>query len=345
MRSMMVSQNPSTLFKFPAKGSNRVATAATRRLNFTKKAIDGLPSPTAMGLSVARHVYFRDSQVRGLCLRVSSTGGKVFVSYRKIAGRPERIVLGKYPDLTIQQARGMASKNNSVIATGGNPADSKRDIRDEMTLKELFAQFGEYYGQQKRTWSEMERQFNVYLHKWHLRRISSITKLDVVALHAALGRERGPYTANRTIELLCSMFNRAIEWGWPHENPAARIGANKEIKRERFLLPEELPQFFRALDAEPNKDIRDYIYLSLFTGGAPLECRGHELAADQLQSCPLEHPRGPGEGGRGAHDRIATGSFGDTQAAKADGHQRMGVPWNRCHRTPGGTQKVLASRP
>ena len=202
MRSMMVSQNPSTLFKFPAKGSNRVATAATRRLNFTKKAIDGLPSPTAMGLSVARHVYFRDSQVRGLCLRVSSTGGKVFVSYRKIAGRPERIVLGKYPDLTIQQARGMASKNNSVIATGGNPADSKRDIRDEMTLKELFAQFGEYYGQQKRTWSEMQRQFNVYLHKGHLRRISSITKLDVVALHAALGRERGPYTANRTIELL-----------------------------------------------------------------------------------------------------------------------------------------------
>ncbi len=136
-----------------------------------------------------------------------------------------------------------------------------------MTLKELFAKFGKYYGQQKRTWSEMRRQFDVYLQKWHLHKISSITKLDVVALHARLGRERGPYTANRTIELLCSMFNRAIEWGWPHENPAARIRANKEIKRERFLLPEELPQFFKALDAEPNKDIRDYIYLCLFTGG------------------------------------------------------------------------------
>src|SRR5208337_3345951 len=34
-------------------------------------------------------------------------------------------------------------------------------------------------------------------------------------------------------------------------------------------------------------------------GGSPLECRGHELAADQLQSCRLEHPRGPGEGRRG----------------------------------------------
>src|SRR5271157_1226857 len=267
MRSTMIPQDSPTLRDFTTQGSNRVATASARSLNFTKKTIDRLPSPTAMGLSAAKHVYFRDTRVPGLCLRVSSTGGKVFVFYRKIASRPERIVLGKYPDLTIEQARGMASKNNSVIATGGNPANSKREIRDEMTLKELFAQFGEYYGQQKRTWSEMQRQFNVYLHKWHLRRISSITKLDVVALHARLGRERGPYTANRTIELLCSIFNRAIEWGWSHENPAARIRANKEIKRERFLLPEELPQFFRALDAEPNKDIRDYIYLSLFTGG------------------------------------------------------------------------------
>jgi len=80
-------------------------------------------------------------------------------------------------------------------------------------------------------------------------------------------------------------------------------------------------------------------------GGTPLECRGHELAADQFQSCRLEHPRGPGEGGRDAHCRIAAGSFGDTETAKADGHQRMGVPWNRCHGTPGGTQEVLASRP
>jgi integrase len=73
---------------------------------------------------------------------------------------------------------------------------------------------------------------------------------------------------NRAVELLCSMFNWAQESGiWKGENPASRVRAFKESKRERFLLPEEARAFFRALDAEPNETIRDYIYLSLFTGG------------------------------------------------------------------------------
>jgi hypothetical protein len=89
-------------------------------------------------------------------------------------------------------------------------------VRDEMTLRELFAQFGELYGQRKRTWPEMQRLFKKNLRCWHLRKISSIKKLDVIKLHARLGqkevgqkkgRNRGPYAANRSIELLSSMFN------------------------------------------------------------------------------------------------------------------------------------------
>jgi integrase len=31
-------------------------------------------------------------------------------------------------------------------------------------------------------------------------------------------------------------------------------------------MPEELPAFFKAVDEEPNKDIRDFVLLALFTG-------------------------------------------------------------------------------
>jgi len=220
-----------------------------------------------MGLSAAKHVYFRDTRVPGLCLRVSSTGGKVFVFYRKIASRPERIVLGKYPDLTIEQARGMASKNNSVIATGGNPANSKREISNEMNLKELFAQFGEYYGQQKRTWPEMQRQFGVYLQKWHMRKISPLSRslTSSPCTHASGGSAvPTPRTAPSNCSAPCLTGQSSGDGRT--RTPLREYAPTKRSNGRGFLLPEELPQFFRALDAEPNKDIRDYIYLSLFTG-------------------------------------------------------------------------------
>ena len=63
------------------------------------------------------------------------------------------------------------------------------------------------------------------------------------------------------------MFARAIEWDWRGSNPAATVQPFRETKRERFLLPEELPRFYEALAAEENETIRDYIAMSLFTGG------------------------------------------------------------------------------
>ena len=244
-----------------------------RRFGFTKDLLNRLPCPT----NGQRAYYFDTKGSRGFGIAVTTTGRKNFILYRKVNGRPERIQIGPFPDLTIEQARRTAAELNGAIARGENPANTKREVRDEMTLRELFAQFGELYGQRRRTWPEMQRLFKKNLRCWHLRKISSIKKLDVIKLHARLGqkkvglkkgRKRGPYAANRTIELLSSMFNwAATEAGWKGENPAARIKAFKEKKRERFLLPEEAEAFFRALDAEPNEDIRDYLYLSLFTGG------------------------------------------------------------------------------
>jgi integrase len=236
----------------------------TIRLNFTKKKIEALPTPTTQ-----KHVYYRDFggalSVHGLTVRVSFTGNKTFVLSRRMSGRPERVVLGPFPDMTVEQARGRASELNSQIAMGENPADTKRQIRDEMTLKELFAQWGELHGKGKRTWLEMEREFRIYLHKWHFKRISSIKKLDVLALQNSLKESRGLYSANHAVRLLRSLYNWAIKsGGWQGQNPAS-IPLFPEEKRQRFLLPQEAVEFFSAVDAEPNETIRDFIYVSLLT--------------------------------------------------------------------------------
>jgi len=90
--------------------------------------------------------------------------------------------------------------------------------------------------------------------------------VDVVDLHAPIGRT-APYTANRVVALFRAMFNKArYEWEWKGENAAERIKKLREVSRVRFLRPDELPPFFKALAAEPNQAIRDFVLLSLLAG-------------------------------------------------------------------------------
>jgi integrase len=156
---------------------------------------------------------------------------------------------------------------NSAIAGGKNPASDRRTVRDEATLEELFETYLEHHARpHKKTWREDRGIFNLHLAAWRLRKVSSLRKLDVTMLHGRIGRGRGQYAANRVVELLCTMFNKAREWGWRGENPAAGVKAFRERKRDRFLQPEELPAFFESLAEEMNGTIRDYILVSLLTG-------------------------------------------------------------------------------
>ena len=256
--AMITSDSPK-LLKFATRGSTSVA---NRKFHFTRERIEKLPSPTN-----GQRAYYYDAKVRGLAIAVSPLAKKTFILYRKVAGRPERITIGPYTDLSIEQARGQAEKMNADIAMGENPAANKRKIRDEATLQELFDTYLEHHAKpHKRTWSDDQGMFKLHLASWHLHKISTIRKVDVITLHARIGRTSGKYAANRVVELLCSMFNRARDWGWEGENPAEKIKAFREQKRERFMDGEELRAFFESLKQELNATIRDYLLVSLLTG-------------------------------------------------------------------------------
>ena len=255
---MALAQYRSETTQIDLSGSKLVA----KRFHFTKKTIDALPLPR-----VAQRAYFYDDHVRGLAIAVAPTGRRTFLLYRKVAGKPERISIGLYPDLSIEQARKRAEELNGAIASGKNPATEKRQIRAENTLGELLNTFVELYGRpNKRRWRDDVAAFNRHLAHWRNRKISTITRSDVQALHARLGQKHR-YTANRTIELLCAMYNRAHnDYGYEGVNPAAGIKAFKERKRSRFLQGHELPAFFQALAEETNGVIKDFLLVALLAG-------------------------------------------------------------------------------
>ena len=258
---MELHANPANTVEIHPSGSTRVA-QPKRKFNFTKKAVDALASPIN-----GQRAYFYDTKVRGLAVAVSPAGKKSFILYRKVAGKPERMTIGPCCDLSIEQARGKAEEMNAAIADGKNPAENKRAVRDEMTLKQLFDRYlSDYAKPHKRTWRYDECRFNLHLHGWQFKKISTITLSDVVRLHGHIGRTRGHYAANRLQELLSTVFTRAIEWGWDGKNPATGVKPFPEVKRERFMDGNELRAFFQSLKAELNTTIRDFLLVALLTG-------------------------------------------------------------------------------
>src|SRR5688572_24065579 len=119
-----------------------------KKFNFTKAKLESLATPPKN-----KRGYYYDTRTRGLGISVTSAGTKTFIAYRWINGRPERITLGRYPDLTIKQARAKAAEVNVAIAKGENPADNRRKDRAEITFGGLFYEYLERYAQvHKKTW-------------------------------------------------------------------------------------------------------------------------------------------------------------------------------------------------
>ncbi|MGI9349574.1 MAG: tyrosine-type recombinase/integrase, partial [Amylibacter sp.] len=231
-------------------------------MNFTKAALSKAP-PAKKGSKD----YYYDEREKGLVLAVTPTGTKSFYLYKRIEGRPERLLLGRFPEISIENARKLATAAKGEIASGANPQKDKRAVRDEMRFGDLFRDYMEKYSKvHKRSWAYDEREVNKFLKHWFKRKISSFERAGVERLHAKIGKENGVYQANRLLERIRSIFNKAIEWGWAGTNPAIGVKKFKERSRDRFLQPDELPRFFEALANEPNETARDFFMISLLTG-------------------------------------------------------------------------------
>src|SRR5262249_54741202 len=106
----------------------------------------------------------------------------------------------------------------------------------------------------------------LYLQGWAEKKLTYITSQTIRDLHQKVGKNNGMVTANHLHALIRLMFNKAIEWGWNKINPAYAVKRFKTPSRERFLGVTEMKAFLEALEAESSQTVRDFLFVSLFTG-------------------------------------------------------------------------------
>ncbi len=242
----------------------------TESIVFTEARIRSLP-PSQPG---TRNTY-TDNRVPGLLLRVTHRGVKSFSLRRWINGKAERITLGKWPQMTFEDAKRKAAQLNGEIASGSNPGDLKRALKAEPTFADLFAEWMRRHGNTLR-WKATRNGEPIshaqYLYDRHLaarfgcRKVSTITRRDISSIFQEITSAGHRTTANHIVAIISSVFTRSIEWGTAESNPAKGIRKNPIKSRDRFLTAEELPRFVEALIQYPISETRGFIWLAVLTG-------------------------------------------------------------------------------
>ena len=228
------------------------------------------------------YIDIKDKVERYLRLRISKSGAKTFYFVRKYKGKPVYKSLGRYPDITPEQAREKCNNENTRLING-----EPRDKPEKMLFGELFNRYIEEHGKRfKKTWKEDQRLHDTLFKQWDKTPITSISRNDANTLHEKITASNGAYIANKSIAIIRKVYNFAIDnLELDIRNPAARVKHNKEQSRDRFLNGEELKRLFEALNSEQTETHwKDFFLLLLWTGA-----RRGNVQAMQWQHLDLEN--------------------------------------------------------
>jgi Arm DNA-binding domain len=153
-----------------------MATPQISSQKITKSYVDRLSTP-ATG-----QAFIRDMKLKGFAVRITSTGTKSFILEKRIDGKVKRVTLGRYPELTVEQARKEAHKLLGHIATGRNPvAEKKQEILIGTTLKQAFDDFVAVRKNLKeRTLYDYRRLMKVAFADWHDKAMVNLSKGYVI---------------------------------------------------------------------------------------------------------------------------------------------------------------------
>lgn len=217
----------------------------SRRL--TKTVVD---RATYQGKGLKAHCILWDLDLAGFGLRIYPSGTKAFLVVYRIGTRKRRVILGRYGQLTVAEARQAARKALLAATEGRDLADEREKARQGETVADLSARYLEVHLPKKKASSQRHdrRMIRSYvIPKLGRLKVADVKREDMAKLHHSL--RATPYEANRLMALCSKLFNLAEQWGLRPDgsNPTHHVQRFREQRRQRFLSGEELVRVGDAL--------------------------------------------------------------------------------------------------
>ena len=244
------------------------------RSRLTEARIEAAAAP----FGAANYIY--DLEVPGLALRVTPKGVRAFVIVKKIAGRTQRITLGRWPGLRLAEARRAAVRINGEIAAGIDPVAQRKAARARAeTCNDFWPSYLAHIKRKNRSWTRDEQRWKANIAPLIGRKaLSSITAANCQNVIDAVGATH-PVKANRVAALLGAFFTFAAKHERIARNPARGVSRYEEAARERFLSADEVRLFLSACACAPDP-WGDFFAVLLWTGarkGAVMAMRWSDI--------------------------------------------------------------------
>lgn len=216
----------------------------------------------------AKQYEIWDEKISGFGCRVSPKGSRSFILMYRINGRSRRFTLGKYPDLSLSEARKLAQKAKSDIVQSIDPAEKLKLKKAKIyNFESVVKQFVELYAKPRnKSWSETQRILNTDFTKhWCNRDIREITKSDVNKILDKKARNY-PSSANHAFRAVSKMFNWCVERDLLTSSPCQGLSLpGPLVKRDRVLSEYELIKIWNTAK-EISYPYGNIIQLLMLTG-------------------------------------------------------------------------------
>ena len=206
-------------------------------------------------------VAYRVADSGGLCLEISPAGGKLWRYRFTFNGKAQMLALGKFPEVTLEQARRARDEARALVKAGKHPTREKKaqKLRKIVEGEQTFEKVA-------RHWMELKgKNLNAKYHKQSLARmeqhifpmigdlpITEITIPDVARVVEKIGSLGIVETAHRMKQVMAQVFRYAAQRGLCQYNPAADLRdilPSQEEKHYPCIHPRDLPQLLQDMKA------------------------------------------------------------------------------------------------
>jgi hypothetical protein len=251
---------------------------------FSPHILDNLQIPQS-GFDVVQDI----SEPR-LRLYITARGVRTFFTRKRVRGRDQRIIIGRYPAVSIEAARAAVSEKIAALVA---PIPKRRNM---IVFDRLFAVYAaRRINRSSESMKKLERAAARHWAPLMNREVAGISALDLQKVHENIASGTGAATANRMLEILKSIFKFAIAAGHIRDNPSEKLRKVAVKRRRRELSPEEFGRLLSAIKKEKNYVLRA-AFMMLAFGFIPksavfsMRWRDLDFNSDTWRDRPLSDP-------------------------------------------------------